>query len=123
MLRTKTLLFLCICHELYYSPQTCARRAHVLRFLQSKARPREEATRDGILILDDIAISNPFEELHHPPLLLRRHLHAREHAADVCPMVTVLEQGDIPTDGVERVEEVHQSTGAFRKLEADEPLV
>jgi hypothetical protein len=47
---------------------------------------------------------------------------AREHAAEVGPVIPVVEQADVPSPR-ERVEEISQRAGTFGELEAAQALV
>src|SRR4030095_11644569 len=82
----------------------------------------EEKTIGGVIGFDCVFVAESFQKRSEAGKIPIFDFKAREDAAEVGSMVSVVEQADVPSPR-ERVEEVRERAGTFGKLEAAQRLV
>ena len=68
-----------------------------------------------------MGVAEVFQELLELAHLVRRYLHADQHAAEVGAVVAVVEEADVPA-GAHLRQEIHQGARLFREFEAVKQL-
>ena len=75
-----------------------------------------------VIGLDRVFVAESFQKRSETRKVAIFDFKAREHAAEVGPVIPVVEQADVPSPG-KRVEEITQRAGTLWELEAAEVLV
>src|SRR5438105_7762685 len=87
-----------------------------------RTRSAEEKAVGGVLALNCVFVAETFEKRCEGRQVVVFDFETGEHAAEVRPVIAVVEQADVPAAG-ERVEEVGERARTLRELEAAEPFV